>query len=322
MGKRITQEEFIEKARKIHGDKYDYSMVNYVGCNDEVIIICPEHGEFKQVANYHLSGNGCKKCFNEHKRGKARQLTTEEFIKRAREIHGDKYDYSKVEYKDSHTKVCIVCPKHGDFFITPNKHLNGRGCNKCGNLKKGQTHRLTNEIFIKKAIKVHGNKYDYSKVDLERRDNEGRVCIICPVHGEFWQKPSHHLSGCGCHMCNEWEMEYSIKKALMENGILFEQQKKFPWLKRKTNLKIDFYLPDYNIGIECQGAQHFRSVDYFGGESTFRDIKERDLIKKHLCEEKGIKLLYFTRVKVETPNNFIYSEDELIKAIKENSNGY
>lgn len=312
----LTTETFIKKAKEIHGNKYDYSKVVYTGCRNKVCIICPEHGEFWQVPYYHLAGNGCPECFNEKRRGKTKQLTTEEFIRRAREIHGDKYDYSKTVYKLSQEKVCIICPLHGEFWIKPNKHLSSkRGCPKCGREKMGRERRLTTEEFINKARLVHGNRYDYSKVVYESSKKE--VCIICPEHGEFWQKAENHLGGCGCHECNKWELEENIKKLLYESGFRFEIHKTFPWLKYKTNLHLDFFLPDNDLAIECQGSQHFKSVKYFGGDEDFIKRVERDKIKKRLCKENGVKILYYTKSKEGKmrPDHFS-SELEIINEIK------
>ena len=189
-----SKEEFIKKARKVHGDKYDYSNVDYVNTMTKVCIICPKHGEFWQRPYSHLHGNGCSKCANEAT-GERRSFSKEEFIKKAREVHGDKYDYSKVNYVNNYTKVCIICHEHGEFWQTPSTHLRGQGCPKC-NLKK-QT--CTTDEFIAKAKKIHGDKYDYSKVEYVNRKT--KVCIICSKHGEFWQTPNHHLSGCGCPKC-------------------------------------------------------------------------------------------------------------------------
>ena len=123
-----------------------------------------------------------------------KQLTIDDFINRSILVHGNKYDYSKVEYINNSTKVCIICPIHGEFWQTPHHHMRGHGCAKCGNSK-----RKTVEEFINDAISVHGNKYDYSKVNYI--NNKTKVCIICPVHGEFWQTPHEHLS-CGCDKCS------------------------------------------------------------------------------------------------------------------------
>ena len=133
--------KFIKKAKEIHGDKYDYSKVEYKNSNTKVCIICPEHGEFWQLPYHHLHGCGCSKC-----RSKKMTLTTEEFIERAKEIHGDKYDYSKTEYVDNKTKICIICPIHGEFWQIPLNHLQNKGCPYCGKTKK-----YTTKEFIESA---------------------------------------------------------------------------------------------------------------------------------------------------------------------------
>ena len=189
-----TTEKFIKRAKEIHGDKYDYSKVEYKNAKQKVCIICPEHGEFWQTPNDHLNGEKCKKCCIKN------NLSKEEFILKGREVHGWKYDYSKVEYINNHTKVCIICPEHGEFWQTPKAHFHGQGCKKCFCKKKSIEKKSTTEEFIKKAKKVHGNKYDYSKVEYV--NSKSKVCIICPEHGEFWQTPNAHLNGFGCSMCS------------------------------------------------------------------------------------------------------------------------
>ena len=123
--KRSTTDDFIKKAREVHGDKYDYSKVNYVKNSTKVCIICPEHGEFWQIPSNHLKGFGCPKCTNNH------HYTTEEWIQNAKEVHGDRYDYSKVNYTNRKAKVCIICPEHGEFWQRGGDHLNGQGCPGC-----------------------------------------------------------------------------------------------------------------------------------------------------------------------------------------------
>lgn len=130
MGKNLTTSEFISKAKLVHGDKYDYSLVEYVDRRTKVTIVCPEHGEFAQTPNRHLSNHGCPKCSIQSRVDK-RTFTKEEFISKAIEVHGDKYDYSKVEYINGHTKVCIICPIHGETYETPSNHLRSCGCQRC-----------------------------------------------------------------------------------------------------------------------------------------------------------------------------------------------
>ena len=227
MGKNKTQttEWFINESKKIHGDKYDYSKVKYIGNRYNVEIICPIHGSFfKQAAN-HLKGQGCKKCSFE-KISKEKQKTTEEFIEQAKQVHGDKYDYSKVEYVNNSTKVCIICPKHGEFWQSPNSHLQGNGCSKCGIKKMKKNRTLKNVDFLEKARKVHGHKYDYSKVNYTH--SHKKICIICPKHGEFWQKPSSHLEGSGCPKCADNQpitKEEFIKRSIEKHGNKYDYSK-------------------------------------------------------------------------------------------------
>ena len=308
-------EQFIKDAREVHGDKYDYSKVEYVNSKAKVCIICPIHGEFWQTPNNHLRGNNCPLCRNE-KLSKKFSLTKEKFIGLAKEVHGDKYDYSKVEYINTHTKVCIICPIHGEFWQTPAMHLKGQGCRKCSGKKQSLKQTMSREEFINKAKSIHGDKYDYSKVDYI--DSRAKVCIICSKHGEFWQRPSDHLKGCGCPHCKESKLEYDIKLFLQENKIIFEEQKTFYWLKRKKHLYLDFYLPKYNIAIECQGGQHFKSVKRFGGNDKFEERKILDKLKYDLCKKNSINILYYTN---ETTygkmfnENIIHNNNDLIKII-------
>ena len=284
--KKLTTKEFIEKAKEIHGDRYDYSKVNYVNSKTPVCIICPEHGEFYMKPTYHIFNKcDCQKC-GEIKRINKRSLTTEEFINRAKKIHGDKYDYSEVEYINNHTKVCIICPEHGEFYMKPENHLIlKQGCPKCyGNVK------LSTEEFIKKAKEVHRDKYDYSKV--EYINYETKVCIICPEHGEFWQTPHAHLNGQGCPHCLQSKLENSVLEILKKHNVSFECQKSFNWLVLERKLRLDFYLPEYNLAIECQGMQHYKPIDGWGGVKILNKIKKRDKIKKEKCIENGIRIIY------------------------------
>ena len=238
-------QEWIEEAKKIHKNKYDYSKVEYVNNKTDVCIICPEHGEFWQTPNSHLKGSGCPKC------GKTIKLSLQEFIERAKEVHNDKYDYSKVNYENCRTKVCITCPEHGEFWQLPYVHLQGHGCPKCKTQMFSNKYRLTLCEFIEKANKKHNNFFDYSKVQYVNAYT--KVCIICPKHGEFWQTPCNHLNGDGCPECNKSKLENKIKYFLLEKQIEFIEEKKFDWLIYKENMRLDFYffLSLFLISLNC-----------------------------------------------------------------------
>ena len=191
----MTLKDFIKNARLVHGDKYDYSKVDYVKDYIKVCIICPEHGEFWQTPANHLLGMGCPKR-EQIAIDKLKQAIVEIFIKNARLVHGDKYDYSKVNYVNGKTKVCIIDPDYGEFWQMPNDHLKGAGCPKRDVEQNSEKQSLLTKAFIKRARLIHGDKYDYSKVVYV--DSNTKVCIISPELGEFWQTPIDHLL-CGNH---------------------------------------------------------------------------------------------------------------------------
>ena len=315
--KTYTTEQFIEKCSKIHNNKYDYSKVKYTHNKDKVCIICPEHGEFWQVANLHLGGCGCPRC------NKSNKLTIESFIEKAKQIHSNKYDYSKVKYVNSQTKVCIICPEHGEFWQTPNAHLNGHGCRKCDNERKQKIKYNTDDI-IKKFKKIHGDYFDYSKFVYNGIFEKST--IICPIHGEFEMSAHEHIKGHGCPVCNQSALEKEIKDELLKNNIEFEEQKTFDWLTYKSKQYLDFYIPKYNVAIECQGIQHFKPTPFFtknydNAEIGFKEIVKRDLNKKKLCEENGVKLLYFAHKNIFIENkssikDIVDNTKDIIKEIK------
>lgn len=192
---KLSTELFIEKSRNIHGDKYDYSLARYTGNSSKVKIICPDHGLFEQQAKSHMTrGSGCIYCA-----GKA-AVTKSEFIKRAKNTHGNKYDYSDMSYVDFSTDIAIRCRTHGIFMQNPRSHSGGYGCPACGIAQRGEMRRNTIEDFLKAAAIVHGNTYDYSK-SAYGDDNKSKMTIICRKHGKFCQSPNQHLRGSGCPKC-------------------------------------------------------------------------------------------------------------------------
>jgi hypothetical protein len=204
---RVTNEIFINRCSEIHGGKYDYSMVNCSSGRSKVKIKCAHHGYFYQIAESHMSGKGCRKC------GGKERLTLELFIERATSVHANKYDYSRVVYRSAKEKVEIICKTHGSFMQCPDKHINAKqGCNDCGNISVGKALAFTLDDFIEQAKAAHGDKYDYSEVDYKLAHD--KVVISCPIHGRFKQTPALHVRSCGCTKCGD-EM---IGKALIKSA--------------------------------------------------------------------------------------------------------
>lgn len=285
MSKKYTKSDFVAKAIAVHGNRYDYSCTEYTNSISKVTIICPKHGAFEQLASSHLRGQGCPKCFDE-RRWKNRRLPFDTLIEAAKRVHGNKYDYSRVVSANTKTKVEIICPYHGVFSQAMNSHIyNGQGCPKCFAEATRKRKTRTQEEFLRLAKEAHGDTYDYSKAVYV--SGHSKICIICRKHGEFWQEAECHISGQGCPACLESAGEQLIRNTLLENGVMFESQKRYTdWLGKQS---LDFFLPDFNIGIEHQGKQHYTPVKHWG---NFNVIHSKDLRKQRLCAEHGITILY------------------------------
>lgn len=286
--KKLTTDEFIEKSRETHGDKYDYSKTIYNGAHNIVTITCPHHGDFNQQAHVHKRGNGCKQCatvasINSNKH------TTESFIDKAHNIHGSIYDYSLVEYEGSCVNVDIICSQHGVFKQKPYHHLLGRGCKLCG-FDKIATAKRSNKIeFINKSKASHSNKYDYSLVEYV--DAFTDVKIICNKHGVFNQKPHIHVRGHGCPICKLSKGEFAIMDYLISNDISYIRQYTDTDCKDTRVLRFDFHIPEHNTMIEFDGIQHFKPIERWGGDVAFEKIQIRDRIKDSHCIDNNIEMI-------------------------------
>ena len=226
VGKNKNDKDIIEQFKKIHGDKYDYSKVHYTGIKNKLLIICNEHGEFKQLYNEHIK-HDCPKCKGKYK-------STKSVINEFRKTHGNKYDYSLVNYINSKIKVIIICPKHGRFEQTPDAHIRHQGCIKCSGLNK-----LTTEEFIEKSKIIHNNFYNYSEVNYIIYSK--KVKIICPKHGEFIQTPSQHLKGHGCKKCGGNE-QLTTKEFIEKSKIIHKDIYNYYFVDYiSTHLKVIIY---------------------------------------------------------------------------------
>ena len=367
--RRLTTEEFIQRAREVHGNKYDYSKSQYVNAKTKINIICPKHGEFLQSADCHLNrGHGCPKCKAEKSSMKNRK-SIKDFVIEARNKHNNFYTYNKAEYINNKIPLIITCPIHGDFSQSPDNHLQGKGCPECAKLKirenqlisqeqflsklkewhpdydfsitcyngmknhiqficpihgiqtvtaanayykgagcklcaqetRGEQNRLSKEEFISRSKQIHGDKYDYDKVNYQGYYIP--VTIVCPVHGEFQQKPANHLRGSGCQKCNQSHGEAFVEHYLQTEKIKYIQQH---YISVPTDIKstgkiyVDFYIPDLNTIIEYNGIQHYVPIEHFGGKLAFNSQKKRDDYLRRYCLKNKIRL-------IELPYNIEFS---------------
>lgn len=201
---RYTTEQFIDKARQIHGDRYSYEQVHYLNSREPVAIECRIHGIFKQSPSNHLKGQNCPECCKP-------KVDTKVFIERARQIHGDRFSYERVNYSNNSTPVEIVCRLHGVFKQQPSTHLLGYNCPRCS-----RRPFIDTAEFINRARKVHSDRYDYSQSVY--KGSSRKLKIICREHGAFYIKPTSHWKGIGCNSCREKEDRERRKALFLEKA--------------------------------------------------------------------------------------------------------
>lgn len=216
----ISNEEYIKRCKVIHNDKYVYDNTLVNGnLHNTVIIGCPIHGDFYQEANEHLRGHGCPVC------GGNKKLTTKEAIKKFEDKHQGRYLYYKVEYKNNRTKVCIICPEHGEFWQTPNSHLNGNGCPKC---KRSHLENDISLLLTNNDIEfIEQKKFDW--LGLQSLDfylPKLNIAIECQGLQHF--EPTKHFENC---------------------DTLLKRDKLKYWLCQENNIELLYYT-DYNISEE------------------------------------------------------------------------
>lgn len=249
--RRYTFDDFVNKAREIHGNHYKYHRDTFISFSQKTKITCPKHGDFFQLPNNHVnSKRQCRKCSIENKRFGSK-YNKFQFIERAKNVHGNKYDYSNVIYKNTKTKVSIVCPKHGTFSITPNAHIDsGKGCIKCGYEQTSQKKlKYSLKEFIDEANQIHDNKYDYSLIKKYRGIKQTEK-IICPEHGIFEQKLEYHLGGHGCAKCSYKIGGYN--ESFFSFNPQYKDTKGFIYLITLTDNDKKFL----KIGISKRGIKH------------------------------------------------------------------
>jgi hypothetical protein len=283
MPRKLTQEEFLMRAKEIHGDTYDYSLAQYLISSLRIKIICHVHGIFEQRALNHLQGSGCFECRNDSYR-----ISNKEFISRCEVVHNGKYDYSKTQYSSCYGEIIIICPKHGDFIQRANVHLRGSGCNNC--FYRGWA--LSLDEFIEQAIKAHGGKYDYSLVTYNKLHDT--ISIICPTHGIFEQEANNHVQGHGCPKCT---LSVSRKESKWLDYIGLPNTK----FHRQVCLlgkRVDGFDPATNTVYEFNGDYWHGNPKKFSSndinprvKKTYGELYQLTLRKRSLFESNGYNVV-------------------------------
>ncbi len=280
MTNKLTTEEFIYRAVKIHGTNYDYSLVDYDGDKNKVIIICKIHGPFTQIAGNHIYlKHGCKEC-KFVKLGNRKRKPFAEFVKKANEIHNNSYDYSNFKYINNKIPGIIICSIHGEFEKTPVSHIQKkRGCPAC---TEGYYPKKTTSEFTTEANSVHDNIYAYSNSKYTGAFN--KVEIICKEHGSFNQIAKDHTTGKGCPTCainNKMGKENELIDFLKADcGIINIISHDRCLISPK---ELDIIIPEKNIAIEYCGLRWHS--ENFGNKS--RSYHRNKTVS---CLDRGIML--------------------------------
>lgn len=303
---KTNPESFKSEMKKIYGRKLKFKIPNKITKDTQITAICKHHGEITHSVGYFKSGKGCEYC-------SGKKTYWPDFIKLAREVHGDKYDYSLTEIpKRNADKITIICPEHGQFRQFAWLHLSGSGCPECVGYPNRKTREQRENEFIQKARDLFGDKFDYSKVHYV--NNDTNVTLTCKEHHiEFETSPDTHLRGSGaCPMCTRSIGEAKIYGYLSRHKIkLFTQHKiehNNPLCKRQY-LVVDFYIPEYNVVIEYNGKQHYQHVEFFHSDGfTLEDQKIRDNTLVDILTSKGIRLLTIKYNKIDEIDDILNRE--------------
>ena len=309
---KVDRYKFIWKSIQARGYRYDYRGTDYHGNTTKLKVRCKDHGEFDVYPFLHYNKtkeNGdCPYCRGVKVRvvtkKKEPKWTYDNLSVEMRKFFGDDLilaednDYSEGVW----SKVRVYCTIHDKWKeIRVHDLLRGHGCDECGQEKSRTARMLTDEEYITKANEVHGNKYDYSEMNYQGVNSY--ITPICPVHGKFSVHAGNHIYyKCGCPECAPWRhyaesLFYEFVKLRYPDAVSNYRE-----TERLGKLVLDVYIPSLNVAIEFQGEQHFKPVDWFGGQEAFEKGVERDLRKIELCKENGIQLLHFAECRI--PDDF------------------
>ena len=313
----MTRDSYVKRAVSIHGGKYRYDRVPIeFKATDKIEIFCNDCKEYFTCTarNHTNSKSGCPRCGRKKANSKI-SSTFSHFIELANKTHGDKFDYFEKDFKNMSTKTIIRCKECGNtFYQKPSMHVIGNGCPICNQFPR----KMKNEEFISRLSNEHPNLECLSAYIGDKE----YITVRCKIHNHtFRTKPNWLHQGHGCPICKSSLLETFVRNKLTDLGISFTEQKKFEWLGLKS---LDFFIPSLMVGIECQGVQHFKPIELFGGETAFKRCISRDIDKKMKCEENGVSILYVTEnMELNDINNChvgnIYTELNTIS--KHNLNG-
>lgn len=284
MGKKLTTEEFVSKAKNIHGDKYLYKLVDYNGMENLIKIICPVHGIFEQKPRNHLDKSGCSECGLISFKNK-KTISQEVALNRLLKLYGNKYDYSLFEYNGINSKIKVICKIHGIFEPTYLNHYHSKTeCPLCQFKDK--------EYYLNKCKELHKNKYCYDDVDYNcLRD---KVKIICKIHGVFLQRFSAHIDGQNCPSCVSYISKEEINWLNSFKNLNIIRQYKID-----KHFVVDGYDPETNTVYQYHGVYWHGHPDFYDSSKKHPHFKNKTfgvLYQRTLERDEKIKKLGYNLI--------------------------
>ena len=297
-----THEEYVKEVANINSNIEVLGI--YINAKTPIKHHCLKHNIYwDAIPDNILKGMGCVECGKE-KYSAVLRKTHDQYVKEVKKINPDiiVLDY----YINNFTPILHKCRKHNIVWMTsPAVILRGGGCVECGKEKLRNCHIKSHDTYVEELSKTNSNIV----VLEEYKGTNTSILHKCLIDGYEWMaQPANILHGYGCPVCNISHGERNTQKWLEKHQIKYIPQKTYDDCKDKKVLPFDFYLPDYNVCIEYQGEQHYRPVEYFGGEKQFEIQQKHDQIKRNYCKHNNIKLLeipYWEDIE-KALNNFLF----------------
>lgn len=304
MSKKKTHKEYVIEVAEIYPNIEVVEM--YIDAKTNILHRCKVDGcEWYAKPNNILNGKGCPRC------SKKERKTHKFYIAEVAQINPNIEIIE--QYINARTPILHKCKIDGhQWMATPTSILSGHGCPICAGNKQ-----YTPEEYVKKVTDINSN------IEVVEKYIDAFTPILhrCKIDGQEWMaRPSAILYGSGCPRCNSSKGEKVIENWFNKKNILYEPQKKFADCKYLHSLPFDFYLPNYNICIEYQGIQHYKPIEYFGGQKSFESQILRDKIKEEYCKQNNISLFkipYFANIEEELERlyNFIIKTKNIEKGV-------
>jgi len=293
----LTTEKYIKNVISRHGILFDYSKTEYIGSKYKIEVGCAQHGMYWVEAGSHYRKPVCPLCSRDQSNKNQRIMNADEYIIKANKVHNNYYKYPDLKYKNSRTKIDILCPNHGIFKQRTGVHLLGDGCPKCANEYRTNKQRMSIDEYLNRARRMHDDIYDYSNVVYTALSN--KIEIICIKHGSFSQNAGSHINGSGCPVCDKGKTSSKSEKKWLDSKNIPEIYRNYPIkIKNNRTLYVDGYDPTTNTVYEFWGDFWHGNPRIFNQSDintrtniSFGELYNNTLNKINILVKNGYKII-------------------------------